>query len=151
MLRRKIVAVVLLACSCGGGSGQEGGSGGGSSSGGGSGSAVPVNHILEANDVQSIAAGSFFSVSFTLPATADVSYSLVDQGSNDTWTVGIFVPGDFTNYTNGGTGVSAIAAHNGVSTISDTATVGAGNWVLGMKCTNLLEHCPFSLDLSAVY
>jgi hypothetical protein len=144
-MQRTLVIAAVLFSACGGGA-PRGGGGGGS----GGGNSFPTTHVLDSNDLQNIASGGYYGVSFTLPTSADVSYDLTDQGSNDTWIVGIFSQYDYTNFTNGMSS-TAIAPHNNVSTISDSATVDAGNWVLGVKCTNFIEHCPFTLGLSATF
>jgi hypothetical protein len=106
--------------------------------------------MLFSNDMQSIPAHSYFAATFTLPQPSEVSYDLVDEGNNDTWSVGIFTPSQWTSFQQGQM-VSAEAAHNGVSTIYDQASLGDGDWVLGIRCDNALENCPFDLTVSAAF
>lgn len=91
----------------------------------------------------------YFGVPFTVPASR-VGYS-VNSPSGDGFTVGIFTEVNWAIYSNGGTGAVAYASHGPVTSFADAATVPAGTYYLGFRCTNLIENCSIRYAIAATY
>jgi hypothetical protein len=141
MPKSLIVAACLTFTGCLGGAYNPGTGGEGEGS-------FPTNHQITSNNVQNPNAGAVFGLSFNLPKQATVSFDITDNGSADTWFVGIVTSTDFTTL-QGGQSVSSFLGHDQVSTVSDSGSVPAGNYDFAVKCENVIESCPLTFNLSA--
>lgn len=105
----------------------------------------PTNHTIGAERLPLFS--GYRGVTFTVPA-AIVAYNVTSPG--DTYNVGIFTAAEWTNYAAGGT-ARAYALRDNVRTAAETATLPAGNYVLGFRCRNLIERCDVTYALGANY
>lgn len=113
----------------------------------------PVAHQLATAMPATFSASAYYGFEFTLPVQADVSFTVnpASTGSPDTWNVAIFNPTEWTSYQTGSGNQATAAVHNNVTSASDSATLPAGNWYLGFRCTNLVQRCMIAFALTATY
>lgn len=106
---------------------------------------TPTNHVIGAERLPLFS--GFRGVTFTVPA-AIVAYNVTSP--SDTYNVGIFTAAEWTNYAAGGQ-ARAFASRENVRNAAETATLPAGNYVLGFYCRNLIERCDVTYALGANY
>ncbi len=123
-----------------------GGSGGGSYYP--SGNSTPTEHVLATSQSAPLFSG-YYGFDFTLPVDAEVTYS-ASSPTNDTYDIALFTAAQWVSFQTG-SGNQAYAPHNNTTAASDTATMPAGESYLGFRCTNLIERCGITFDLSATY
>lgn len=99
-----------------------------------------------------LAAGSRIKAPFTLPVAGSAAYTITNRSTTDPdhWDISI-VPASELGFFENNQPYSAYAIHSNVSTQSDSTTLSAGSYAIGIVCRNILQDCQFSLDASMTY
>jgi hypothetical protein len=139
---RKLVGLlsVLTLGACGSSTTDPGGGG-------------PATYTIVQNQPEMIGAGTrLVAGPFTMPTAGIVSYTITNRSTTtpDHWDIAI-VPASELSFFNNGQPYTGAAPHTNVSTQSDSASVPAGTYSIGVLCDNLLEDCQFSLDATMTY
>ncbi len=119
--------------------------------GGGNNGSGASDHVFFDNLPKDIGASGHFEGTFSLPSNATVTYSVTNTGASTTsWNVGIAPASELPAF-EADQMWQAYAPHNDVSTISDSASVPAGDYALALRCTNIVNDCSFTFSVDAVF